>query len=707
MGGEPRALICGGQRVFPGCPTGPPPCRDLPSALSVHDHKEDLRKRLSFTTHKLEMVEMEFDSTRQYLETELRRAQEELDKFTDKLRRIQSSYATLQRINQDLEDKMHRTTQHHEEENRVLSREVLVLNNHLMEAKITLEKLRKDNDLYRKDCNLAAQLLQCSTSHHRAHKMSELPLEFQERIGSHFEELGRGGGVPAGMCQSPYSDSVPTSVIAKILEKPEPGSSCPATRSPSPQIPDGDFHSGTGSTARLDRRLSYKTSDLYCSDTALYCPERWQDAERRQSVDLNGTRLFQLHAQTSADSNPDEEAFHSGSFSPEETPSPAFRPRDKFGTGSLPASSSYSSFSLASDDKGAVVGVEGGCGRAGSGTLSASHQVLYVDWRDGGGGGEYEHVKGLSSHKKDSASFHKSQSIQHMAPPRSPRQGVSPAYTRTASCFSEPYHSSSPRLTSSHSMGSALALAHACGGGGGGGRGGGVDRAADVHVLEDELSSRWRQMSVDDVNTFSSSYHNLTGRASPYSFSERHFAVGPSGKSKAGPLYSSFREGDDVFHSLLLDQCFDEGSPSPGRGAASRSKRPLSEHRKQEKSSVLRTQESQDSECSLFLSSGSAKEKENGGRAGAAAVGKSRDYVNLSAHSSPESLRLSSLEASSLQHFPCPRPSSRPRPSSSSALSIGPKLPKKTSPRYQKFGSTGLMRKDSLTKAQLYGTLLN
>lgn len=54
---------------------------------SFHDHKDDLRKRLSYTTHKLEMVEMEFDSTRQYLETELRRAQEELEKFTEKLRR--------------------------------------------------------------------------------------------------------------------------------------------------------------------------------------------------------------------------------------------------------------------------------------------------------------------------------------------------------------------------------------------------------------------------------------------------------------------------------------------------------------------------------------------------------------------------------------------------------------------------------------------
>ena len=55
---------------------------------SLVEQKEDLRKRLSYTTHKLELLQSEFDSTRQYLETELRRAQEELDKFTDKLRRL-------------------------------------------------------------------------------------------------------------------------------------------------------------------------------------------------------------------------------------------------------------------------------------------------------------------------------------------------------------------------------------------------------------------------------------------------------------------------------------------------------------------------------------------------------------------------------------------------------------------------------------------
>lgn len=483
------------------------------------------------------------------------------------------------------------------------------------------------------------------------------------------------------MCQPNYSDAVPTTIIAKVLEKPEPGNSCPVTRSPSPKSQDGDFLTGTGSTDHLNRRISYKTSDLYCSDTALYCPERWQDTERRQSVDLHGTGL--LHTQNSVDSNPDEDPFQSGSFSHHE-PQSSFH-HDEFGAVSLPASSSYSSFSLASDEKGAV---SGGCGRTASSTLSSSHQGLYMDWRDGGSG-DYER-KSMFSYDKDSPSFSKSRSIQHMVSPRSPQKGTSPAYTRTASCFSEPYHSSTPRLASSHSMGPTSGLGQA--------RGGALDNRGDVETSEDDLSSRWRQLSVEDINTFSSSYRNTAGRISPYSFSEHHFAMGPSTKVKE-PRYSSFQDGDDVFHTRVMDQGFSMGSPLP-------SPKPK-EHRKQEKTSVLyrAKDDSQDSECSLFLS-GSSKDKESSGGTTSASNAK-KDYVNLSADSSAESLHQSSLEASSLQHYPSPRPSVRPRPSSSSALSVGPALPKKTSPRYQKFGSTGLMRKDSLTKAQLYGTLLN
>lgn len=496
------------------------------------------------------------------------------------------------------------------------------------------------------------------------------------------EKQGQGGGTTMAMCHSNYTDSVPTAIIAKVLEKPEPGSSCPVTRSPSPQPQDGDFLAGTGNSD-LNRRASYKTSDLYCSDTALYCPERWQDTERRQSVDFHGTSLLQLHAQNSTDSNPDEEAYHSAGFSHNEPPS-SFHQQDDFGTGSLRASSSYSSFSLASDDKG---GVSGGCGRTASSTLSSSHQCLYMDWRDEGSTDNGH--KSISY--KDGMNFPKSLSIQHMVPPRSPQKSTSPAYTGTASSFGDSYQSSTPRLSSSRSMGSTTGLSQA--------HRGIPERPCDNQVPEDDLSSRWRQLSVDDVNTFTSSYRNIAGRVSPYSFSERHFAMAPSGKVK-GPLYSSFQEGDDVFHSHMLDQCF-VGSVSPSHISKPH------EHRKQETTSVLyrAKNDSQDSECSLFLS-GSSKEKDSSGIA-TAAGDSMRDYVNLSVDSSAESLHQSSLEASSLQHYPSPRPAVRPRPSSSSALNIGPALPKKTSPRYQKFGSTGLTRKDSLTKAQLYGTLLN
>lgn len=36
-------------------------------------------------------------------------------------------------------------SQHHDNEKRALSREIIVLNNHLMEAKLTIEKLQEDN----------------------------------------------------------------------------------------------------------------------------------------------------------------------------------------------------------------------------------------------------------------------------------------------------------------------------------------------------------------------------------------------------------------------------------------------------------------------------------------------------------------------------------------------------------------------------------
>ncbi|KAF7199489.1 tight junction-associated protein 1-like [Nothobranchius furzeri] len=99
-------------------PTAPPPPALQPDisqeALSDSDRirilqqqNEDLRRRLSLSTHKMETMEVEFEGSRQYMEAELSRTRDDLDKMRDKFRRLQNSYTASQRANQDLEEKLH------------------------------------------------------------------------------------------------------------------------------------------------------------------------------------------------------------------------------------------------------------------------------------------------------------------------------------------------------------------------------------------------------------------------------------------------------------------------------------------------------------------------------------------------------------------------------------------------------------------------
>ncbi|XP_077443914.1 brain-enriched guanylate kinase-associated protein isoform X2 [Stigmatopora argus] len=609
---------------------------------SMLEQKEELRKRLSYTTHKLELLQSEFDATRQYLETELRRAQEELDKFTDKLRRIQSSYSALQRINQDLEEKIHRDSQHHDDEKRALSREIIVLNNHLMEAKLTIEKLQEDNDVYRKDCNLAAQLLQCNKSLYRD-ELSELPADFQERLSMHMED--------SPLCRA-YSDSASPSFIGQVLEKREEACSSQASRSPSPHTPEHNFLLETlAQGGRLGLRAAYK-SDLYSSDTALYCPDD-RHRERRPSVDLHGQRKLLYGPQNSTDSNPEECSVGlRASFAQEHFAD--FPP-----TGA--ASSSYSSFSAGgSEDKANDP--------PSSAASSPRHRTLYMDWRDAG---DYER-KSDSSWERDSPRGFGNNHPFQQGEMMHQQNSSSPVYSRTmSSCFSEPYEplppSSSPSVAYGDSRrGSAL--------------------APEEEEEDEEPVGRWRQLSAEDLSSHS---YRSPGRASPYSFSEQHFSVRPA-KIRLGPLYSSFQEGADYYRQ--------EGAGAvqePGWVATSPECSPVLRHAQ---GNAHLYEDSQGSEHSLYHS-GNSKDREGNEARG----GQSVDYGEQSPDSSSESLNRRSLEmAADLQHY-----QAEIHLSAQVSTSSPPPAPPPPAPYHQKFGSLGLSRKDSLTKAQLYGTLLN
>ncbi|XP_071894396.1 brain-enriched guanylate kinase-associated protein isoform X4 [Anas platyrhynchos] len=612
---------------------------EMEKISTLQEQKGELRKRLSYTTHKLEMLETEFDSTRQYLEIELRRAQEELEKVTEKLRRIQNNYLALQRINQDLEDKLYRMGQHYEEEKRALSHEIIALNNHLIEAKVTIDKLSEDNELYRKDCNLAAQLLQCSKNYDRAHKLSEkcteivaitlvkepymLPSDFQERVSIHLEKHGCSLSVP--LCHTSYADTIPTCVIAKVLEKPDPNSLSSHLSSPSTR----EFQDSAG---KLGQRPQYK-SDIYCSDTALYCPEE-RRRERRQSVDTQVKDVGFLRSQNSTDSTVEEDGFHS-SFSHEAFP--------EYIT-SLPTSSSYSSFSVTSEEKE----------NAQANTMTASQQAIYMSNRDE----LFERKSPAGYEHQGSPRFAKSKPAQHME--LADDNENSPTFTRTLPPYAnEPFHFSA--------MTPQQALAN---------------QKMSTHLSEEDLPGRWRQLSVEDIGAYS--YRN-TDRLSPCSFSEQYYSSPiKKGDSRASPIYATYKadscsEGDDICQSRLVDSCFlrtDSGLNID-----------ISTSCKQDKLPTYKTKESRDQKNErITVQLCSNKNIEN------SPVLK-REYVDVSPNSSAESLNQSSMEASEIHQ------SSMEQGSHSGIHS--------KQQQFQRTGSTGLSRKDSLTKAQLYGTLLN
>ncbi|KAM4729737.1 tight junction-associated protein 1 isoform 1-T3 [Anableps anableps] len=193
----------------------------------LQQQNEDLRHRLSLSTHKMEAMEAEFEGSRHYMEAELSRTRDDLDKMRDKFRRLQNSYTASQRANQDLEEKLHALLRKVERDKKTMDQEIVELTNKLLDAKNTIDRLEELNERYRQDCNLAVQLLKCNKSHFRNHKFADLPSELQDMLNKHMKtSLPERGPAPGG--QDPdtlsltHADVVPTSVIARVLEKPEP-----------------------------------------------------------------------------------------------------------------------------------------------------------------------------------------------------------------------------------------------------------------------------------------------------------------------------------------------------------------------------------------------------------------------------------------------------------------------------------------------------
>uniref|UniRef100_A0A4X1V814 Tight junction-associated protein 1 domain-containing protein n=1 Tax=Sus scrofa TaxID=9823 RepID=A0A4X1V814_PIG len=206
------------------------PLTDAERMKLLQQENEELRRRLASATRRTEALERELEIGQDCLELELGQSREELDKFKDKFRRLQNSYTASQRTNQELEDKLHTLAslshswifaiKKAEMDRKTLDWEIVELTNKLLDARNTINKLEELNERYRLDCNLAVQLLKCNKSHFRNHKFADLPCELQDMVRKHLHS-GQEAVSPGPAPSLAPGAVVPTSVIARVLEKPE------------------------------------------------------------------------------------------------------------------------------------------------------------------------------------------------------------------------------------------------------------------------------------------------------------------------------------------------------------------------------------------------------------------------------------------------------------------------------------------------------
>ncbi|XP_050406754.1 tight junction-associated protein 1 isoform X1 [Patella vulgata] len=227
------------------------------SSLDLHQQIEELQSHLVRSNNHISQVEHELLDSKQIADWELLKLTDEFAKLRDRYDRLLDSHKRMQKVNNELEDKLLRVVNKFETEKTDLQRELASTTSKLVDAKLTICDLEDENERYRKDCNMAVQLLQCKPSNFIAHKLDCLPIDLQDRVKKHLSSeqkinmenssakesklirvpiatfpptamvysvnnLQTKSDVELGLERGNNGETVPMTLIAKVLTQPDP-----------------------------------------------------------------------------------------------------------------------------------------------------------------------------------------------------------------------------------------------------------------------------------------------------------------------------------------------------------------------------------------------------------------------------------------------------------------------------------------------------
>ncbi|KOC66945.1 Brain-enriched guanylate kinase-associated protein [Habropoda laboriosa] len=190
--------------------------------MHLHVEIENLRQRLMERDSHIVTMETQFlNEADKFPNGELASMKEELLIWQEKYARLHEAHKRIQKVNQNLEDKLLRIVDKCETEKSAFTKDIATLSHRLADANYTIHRLTQDNEKYRNDVNLAIQLLQCKPANFVGQKYDSLPSEVQAKVRTYVAQKKRSIDAAPPDVKSitvPISTFPPTAMVYNVTK---------------------------------------------------------------------------------------------------------------------------------------------------------------------------------------------------------------------------------------------------------------------------------------------------------------------------------------------------------------------------------------------------------------------------------------------------------------------------------------------------------
>ncbi|CAK9830860.1 Brain-enriched guanylate kinase-associated protein [Anthophora retusa] len=190
--------------------------------MHLHVEIENLRQRLMERDNHIVTMETQFlNEADKFPNGELASMKEELLIWQEKYARLHEAHKRVQKVNQNLEDKLLRIVDKCETEKSAFTKDIATLSHRLADANYTIHHLTQDNEKYRNDVNLAIQLLQCKPANFVGQKYDSLPSEVQAKVRTYVAQKKRSNDATPPDVKSitvPISTFPPTAMVYNVTK---------------------------------------------------------------------------------------------------------------------------------------------------------------------------------------------------------------------------------------------------------------------------------------------------------------------------------------------------------------------------------------------------------------------------------------------------------------------------------------------------------